>query len=355
MKNNDRTSNRSILKMVALIGYLFFISSASSQDFGTKLDSAIRVADKIIETDNRVFFKNVESLIIYFQGKIIFEKYYHGYPKDSLHQLQSQTKSIVSLLMGIAVDHGFIKDENVPVSAYFPEYFGTGANLRSRLGIKDLLTMSSGFEWEEMIPLDDPKNDNINMYRSNNWLKYALTRSMSREPFSEFKYNSGCPMIVAGIIEKSTKMKLGDFAEKYLFGPLGIEEYYWLKDSTGFCHAGGGLFLKPRDMLKIGTVVLNKGKWDNSQIVSENWIKRATQSYFRTSFDNSGYGYFWWVREMLNDEKKSKKVISAEGAGGQNLYIFDDNGMVVAFTERNYRTPQVGPIFIKETILKILQ
>jgi CubicO group peptidase (beta-lactamase class C family) len=342
------------LKIYALIGCLFFVSPASSQDILTKLDSAIKVADKIIETDNRVFFRNVESLIVYFQGNIIFEKYYNGYPKDSLHQIQSQTKSIVALLMGIAIDHGFIKDENVPVSVYFPEYFDTGDNLKSRLAVKDLLTMSSGFEWEEMIPLDDPKNDNINMFRSNSWLKYVLSRPMAKESFTEFKYNSGCPMIVAGIIEKSTNMLLEDFANKYLFVPLGISEYSWIKDSTGFCHAGGGLFLRPKDMLKIGILVLNKGKWDNRKIVSENWIQKATQSYFLTSFDNSGYGYFWWVREMLTNKAKTTNVISAEGAGGQKLYIFNEYNLVVAFTERNYRTPQVGPLFIKETILKSL-
>ena len=107
-------------------------------------------------------------------------------------------------------------------------------------------------------------------------------------------------------------------------------------------------------MLKIGILVLNKGKWDNRKIVSENWIQKATQSYFLTSFDNSGYGYFWWVREMLTNKAKTTNVISAEGAGGQKLYIFNEYNLVVAFTERNYRTPQVGPLFIKETILKSL-
>lgn len=135
------------------------------------------------------------------------------------------------------------------------------------------------------------------MNNSGNYLQYALSKPLVKKPYSEFKYNSGCPIIVAGIIEKSAKMSLEQFAEKYLFKPLGIKKYYWIKDSTGFCHAGGGLFLKPRDMLKIGVMVMNKGKWENQQVISKNWINKATQPYLSTMFDICSYGYFWWVRD----------------------------------------------------------
>ena len=319
------------------------------------LDLAISKADSIISTDNRAFFKNVESLIVYSHGGIKFEKYYNSYKKDSLHRLQSQTKSIVALLMGIAIDKGYVSSENEPVSKYFPEYFNNSDQLKSTVTIRDLMTMSAGFRWEEMIPLDDPRNDNINMFNSNNWLRYSLTRSMVQKPFTGFKYNSGCPMIVTGIIEKATKMRLDEFAVVYLFEPLKIKRYYWLKDSTGFCHAGGGLFLKPMDMMKIGIMVMNNGKWEKEQIISENWIRKATSSYIPTSFDISTYGYFWWIREMKTGGTKTTRVITAEGAGGQKLYIFPEYQLIIAFTERNYSTPQVGPIFISESILPLLK
>lgn len=134
--------------------YVFFmIASISTNVFSqhidiSKLDSAIIIADNLIETNPRIFFKNVESFIAYSQGEIKFEKYYNGIDKDSLHQIQSQTKSIVSLLMGIAIDKGFVTSENEPVSHYFPEYFNTGESLKSSLTIRDILTMSAGFEWE---------------------------------------------------------------------------------------------------------------------------------------------------------------------------------------------------------------
>lgn len=330
------------------------LASFSQKIDMAKLDSAILASDRIISTDNRAFFKNVESLIVFSDGGVRFEKYYNGYKKDSLHQIQSQTKSVVALLMGIAVDKGYISSENESVSKYFPEYFNNSDQLKSTVTIRDLLTMSAGFRWEEMIPMNDPGNDNMNMFRTGNWLSYALTRPMAIKPFTEFKYNSGCPMIAAGIIEKATKMKLDEFAVRNLFEPLKIKRYNWLKDSTGLCHAGGGLYLSPMDMMKIGIMVMDNGTWENKQIVSEDWIRKATTSYFPTSFDISTYGYFWWIREMKTGGGKTTLVISAEGAGGQKLHIFPEYQLIIAFTERNFTTPQVGPLFISESILPIL-
>jgi len=337
---------------IMLIPFPNILAQPASVD-NLKLDSAIMVADRIIETDNRIFFKNVESIIVFSDGELNFEKYYNGYKRDSLHLIQSQTKSIVALLMGIAIDKGFIENENVPVAFYFPEYFSNGDKLKSGVTIRDLLTMTAGFEWEEMIPFDDPENDNARMYRSGNWLRYSLSRPMAAEPSREFKYNSGCPMIVAGIIEKATKMPLDDFAEKYLFGPLKINNYSWLKDPAGFCHAGGGLSMLPADIVKIGILVSNNGKWDGRQVVSEEWIRKVTRSYISTSFDTSGYGYFWWIRDMHIKGNKTIMMASAEGAGGQKLYVFPEYKLIISFTEHNYTTPQVGPLFINESVLPV--
>jgi CubicO group peptidase (beta-lactamase class C family) len=161
-------------------------------------------------------------------------------------------------------------------------------------------------------------------------------------------------MIIAGIIEKASKMRLDRFAEKYLFNPLGIDDYRWIKDLTGFCHAGGGLHIKPADMMKIGLLVMNQGRWNNEQIISEKWISKVVHPYIATNFGNSEYGYFWWINEYPLSQGRTVTVVSAEGAGGQKLYIFPDYKLVIAFTERNYTTPQVSPMFIMESILPLL-
>lgn len=213
--------------------------------------------------------------------------------------------------------------------------------------------MSAGFKWEEMIPFGDPGNDNRKMFQSMKWLEYALTRPMAEKPFTLFNYNSGCPIIVAAIIQKASWMKMDEFAEKYLFSPLDIKKSAWLKDSTGLCHGGGGLFLGPSDMVKIGVMMMNNGIWNNRRIVSEEWIRKSTTSFLPTGPDNSAYGYFWWIRQMKTSED-STKVISAEGAGGQTMFILPEYGLIIAFTERNYNTPQVGSMFLREGILKLL-
>jgi len=339
----------------ALSCLLFVCQLFSQQPSPSKLESAIIAAHHKIETDTRSFFKNVESFIVVAKGNLALEKYYNGAKKDSLHLIQSQTKSIVSLLMGIAIDKGYVKDENELVAQYFPDEFGKDDGLKLSLRIKDVLTMSAGMDWEEMLPVDDPKNDNANMFRSGKWLQYALTRPMAKKPFIEFKYNSGCPMMIEGIIQKTTHMTLDDFAIEYLFEPLGIKEHSWQKDSTGFYHAGGGLSLKPIDMVKIGKLILAKGQWGGVQIVPESWIRKATQPYFVTTFSQYGYGYFWWVKDMMIHEHKTTKVISAQGAGGQYLYVFPEFDLVISFTEHNYGTPLVGPFIIDHFILPSLR
>jgi len=320
----------------------------------SELDRALKKAEDRIATSPLVSYRNLESFIVWSAGAIRFEKYYNGASPDSLHHIQSQTKSIVSLLMGIAIDRGLVGSEQETVSRWFPESFNAEDDpMKSSVTIRDLLTMSAGFKWEEWLPFDDPNNDNMNMYNGGKYLSYALSRRMAVKPFTEFKYNSGCPMIVAGIIEKATKMPLDDFAEKYLFGPLKINNYSWLKDPAGFCHAGGGLSMLPADIVKIGILVSNNGKWDGRQVVSEEWIRKVTRSYISTSFDTSGYGYFWWIRDMHIKGNKTIMMASAEGAGGQKLYVFPEYKLIISFTEHNYTTPQVGPLFINESVLPV--
>lgn len=320
-----------------------------------KLNSSIKEAEKIINTDSRIFFKNIRSLIISKDGKTIHEGYYNGHHKDSIRIIQSQTKSIVALLMGIAIDNGFIKDENELAAKYFPEYFDRNDTLKSSIRIKDLLTMSSGMLWEEWIPFNDPKNDNINMFNSGDWLNYALTRPMAAKPFTEFKYNSGSPMIIAAIIQKATGMTLEAFTEKYLFKPLGIKTYSWQKDSKNFPHAGGGLLLKPADMITIGELVLFKGKWGNTAIISSEWIEKISKPYFFTTLRNYYYGYYWWIHEGKINTGKSTRIISAQGAGGQYMYIIPEYNLVVGFTEDNMNNPLVGDLIMQNVVLPSLK
>lgn len=327
----------------------------SAQSSLSPLDNAIIKTENRIETSSIPSFRNLESFMVWHAGEYKHINYYNGLSGEALHQVQSQTKSVVSLLMGIAIDKGFIKDEYESVSTFFPEYFTKEDSLKSLITIRDLLTMSAGFDWEEMLPFNDQRNNNIQMNYSVSYLNYVLARPMVQRPFTQFKYNSGSPMIVAGIIEKAARMTVDRFAEKYLFKPLKISEYRWLKDSTGLCHAGGGLFLKPEDMVKIGVLVLNGGKWEGKSIISEEWIKKSFQSIFQTTFSDFSYGYFWWIKDINVTDIKTTKVVSAQGAGGQYMYILPEYDLIVAFTENNFGTPLVGPFLFEAYFVPALQ
>ncbi len=323
------------------------------QELGSLIETVTGAADKIIETDARESFRNFDSLIVLHQGRTAFEKYYNSVQGGAPHTMQSQTKSITALLLGAAIDQGFIKSENEKVAPYFPESFDPADKLKSAMTIKDLLTMSAGIDWEEMLPQEDPKNDNTKMFRSDDWLAYVLARPMAVLPGTVFKYNSGSPIMVAAIIEKASGLPLEEFARKALFEPLEINDFTWLKNTKGFCHAGGGLALKPMNMAKIGEMVLNKGIWKGRRIISEGWIERATTPRFMTEFDKSGYGYFWWTKDYDLGGGRTMRVVSSRGAGGQYTHIIPEFGIVMAFTERNFTTPQVGGMILGDLIEKI--
>jgi CubicO group peptidase (beta-lactamase class C family) len=345
--------NARLLLCLALIAGPAYGRQSPPPDLGSLFKAVTGEADKIIEADARESFKNFDSLIVLRQGRPVFEKYYNGIRGDAPHTMQSQTKSVTALLLGAAIDQGFLKSENEPVSRFFPAAFDAADKLKTAMTIKHLLTMSAGIDWEEMLPQEDPKNDNTKMFRSEDWLAYVLARPMAVSPGTVFKYNSGSPIMVAAIIEKATGLRLEEFARKALFEPLEINDFTWLKNSKGFCHAGGGLALKPMDMAKIGELVLNKGIWKGRRIISEGWIERATTPRFMTEFDKSGYGYFWWTKDYDLGDGRKTRVISSRGAGGQYTHILPEYGIVMAFTERNSTTPQVGGMILGDLIEKL--
>src|SRR4030042_2218880 len=169
---------------------VFSFSSLTAQSGIFALDNAIIKAEDRIETSSMPSFRNLESFLVWSEGDFKLKKYYNGVSGTTLHQIQSQTKSIVSLLMGIAIDKGFVKSEDEPVSDFFPEYFNSQDSLKSLVTIRDMLTMSAGFEWEERVPFSDPRHHNINMNYSGSYLQYALSRPMAAKPFTEFQQKS---------------------------------------------------------------------------------------------------------------------------------------------------------------------
>jgi CubicO group peptidase (beta-lactamase class C family) len=259
------------------------------------------------------------SLLIVRNGYLVSETYFGGYQQDTRHELYSCTKSIVSTLIGIAIDKGYIDRMNHGVLAFFPEH--TFANLNGQketMTLEDLLTMRSGLGWQEGNPVYGA------MYRSPDWVQFVLDEPMAQPPGSQFNYCSGCSHILSAILQQATGMNPRDFAEQYLFQPLGISNVQWDTDAMGIPIGGWGLQLAPRDMAKLGYLYLRDGQWDGQQIVSAKWVENATRKHTETD-GALGYGYQWWTHSSLAG-------YTALGRYGQTIFVIPEANLVIVTT-----------------------
>jgi CubicO group peptidase (beta-lactamase class C family) len=197
--------------------------------------------------------------------------------------------------------------------------------------------MSAGLGWDERsYPHGDSRNDNTAMNNSINWIEYIMNRKRAKPPGESFNYTSGLSILLGGIIKNTSGLYADDFAEKYLFEPLGISDYKWYRNWDATIHTGGGLQLKPRDMAKIGYMMLKGGIWQGEQIVSHSWVNESTQAHIEAG--GYGYGYQWWCGKTI----KNNRIIEAfwaAGAGGQFIIVLPSLDLVVVFTAKHRDNP----------------
>ena len=329
-------------KILLLLFSVILLQDARAQSIDS---SIIRTMEASIKNGT---YPNIHSVLISHHSKLIYEKYWAGkdehwgndagiikHSKDSLHDIRSISKSIVSACIGIAIQQGKIKSIDQKVLNFFPEYAKLDTGLKSLLTIKHLLTMSSGIVWNEDIPYDDPKNSEIRMIRSPNPIEYVLSQPMDSPPGKVWKYNGGTTQLLAAIIEKTTGKKVDEFAQKYLFQPLGITSFEWLKyPGTNQPAAASGLRLRSRDLLKFGLLYNNRGIWHNKHILPEKWIKESFQSHVQRPGGGS-YGYqFWlWPDTILNEPTS---IVACVGNGDQRIFFDKTHDLVVVITAGNY-------------------
>lgn len=295
-------------------------------------------------------YSNIHSIVISQKGERVYEQYFNGWNKDSLHDSRSAFKSITSLLVGIAIDKGFIKDVHQKVYSFFPEYKAFSGNdaWKKDMTIANLLRMQSGFDCEEF---NDGKDCETDMMATKDWVRFSLDLPMKNRPGTVWAYTSCDPMILSGIISRTAKMSVMDFAKKYLFGPMGITHYRWTVDASGYGMTAGSFYMLPADMAKIGEMVLEKGTWKGRRIVSASWLAQSTDtpipipdfSFVRFSKSAvaipqpSYYGYYWY-REEIRTNAFREKVLFASGNGGQYIMVVERLGVVIAFTQGNYQS-----------------
>jgi CubicO group peptidase (beta-lactamase class C family) len=262
----------------------------------------------------------LHSLLVSRRGELLLERYYNGASAARVANVKSVAKSIISALVGMAIDRRLIAGVETPIVSYFPELKKDRDQRKMKITVEDLLTMRPG--------LESTSNRNYGAWvQSRNWVQHALSRPMLADPGQEMDYSTGNTHLLSAIVTKVTGTSTWQFANDSLARPLGFALTRWPRDPQGIYFGGNDMLLTPRQMLAFGELYLRKGRVDGKSIVPERWIDTSMVPRGRSNFSGQRYGYGWWVRELAGHD-----AYYAWGFGGQYIIVVPDLEMVVVAT-----------------------
>jgi CubicO group peptidase (beta-lactamase class C family)/isoprenylcysteine carboxyl methyltransferase (ICMT) family protein YpbQ len=297
----------------ALVVLALAIRPAAAAPAEPVLDSALDVAADL---------PRLHSLLVSWHGDLLVERYFHGVRATQPANMKSASKSVISALVGIAIDRGLIEGVNESIGAFFPEQLRQGdAAAKRAITIEDLLTMRSG--------LESTSNRNYGAWvLSRNWVSYALSRRLVAEPGTRMIYSTGNSHLLSAILTKAARESTWTFAQDTLGGPLGFQLAKWPQDPQGIYFGGNDMLMTPRQMLAFGELYLHGGRANGRQVVPASWV--AASFVPRTESPRAGgrsYGYGWWIRDLAGHA-----TYYAWGYGGQFIFIVPDLDLVVVAT-----------------------
>ena len=266
-----------------------------------------------------------------------FNPWWHPYyRRGTLHTLQSVTKTITSVIIGVAVTRGDFPSIDTPVLAWFDTARVANIDERKRrMTVRHLLTMTGGLSWNENLPYIDPNNTGSALEASPDWVQFTIDRPMMREPGTEFNYSSGESALLAHVFRRATGMDIEEYAARHLFGPLGIRQWFWKRSPSGTADTEGGLYLETRDLARIWYLFLQGGVWNGTRVVSPEWVRASVTPAVSVSPAPGApkYGYLWWLYPDPLDDARS--IWGGSGFGGQWPMAFPDLDLVVVFNSWN--------------------
>ena len=326
------------LAMFALIAHSARASdgrrTALPEDVG--IDSAPLVEMFDFIRDRKV---PVHSVQIVRHGVLALDAYFYPFEPGTRHDVASVTKSITSLLIGLALDEKRLPGVRQPLTQAFPELRVAHVDERkSRITLEHLLCMTAGWDCGF-----EPKEARLfEMRRSSDWLQFMLDLPMTAEPGTRWAYCSGNSHVLSILLTRTTGSNAFSFAQRELFGPLGIKDVGWPVDPAGHNHGWGDLQLRPRDMARIGELMLQRGRWRDRQVLSEAWVTASTRPHVERTSNNDHYGYAWWVKGT-----NFPGMFEAVGRGGQRITVWPARDVVVVFTGGGFEPGDLAPFLLK--------
>jgi CubicO group peptidase (beta-lactamase class C family) len=351
-------------RLAMLIALMLFASSAATAEDcglplpGTEMGYVVKSEASAPETGCGLVRQiektqvNPHAVLVLRHGALIFERYGGGwdqpwggppgpyqYGAEDIHDVRSVSKSVVSLLIGIALDRGLIKNLDQSIFNSLPGYEDLATPDSRKISPRMLLTMTSGFHTNEQLPYTHPNNTERLMAIAADPYRSVLERKLTAIPGARWAYSGGDTMLLSRILQNASGQTLTAFAEDNLFKPLGITTYRWMAlKASGETAAYGGLKLRPRDMAKLGLLVLQQGRYDGKQIVSQEWIKTSTAPQQDAWFPYQ-YAMHWWSSDLMPDAPQKQRLIIALGIGGQRIVVVPDMDTVVVITAGMYDDP----------------
>ncbi len=320
---NDGLTSRSISQIQANPDYLYRLLAGFQQGF----------------------FGNINSFLIMKDGELVVEQYFNGWSQEKPHQLRSVSKSVTSLLVGSAIDQGFIHSTEDTIGEYLPDYKQLLSGAKGDITIADLLTMAAGLSWDQ--PSDgDGSTVNINQLveQSADSVAFVLSRSLVEQPGEVFNYRDAYTYVMGEILRNATGSKSAQaYIENSSLSQLDFGPTPWLRLADGRTATAYGLQLRPRDLAKIGQLMLNRGQWQGTELLSESWITESTSAQIATNSSRKPwpwqeYGYFWWGTDFEVDGHSYHADI-ADGFGGQFIVVIEALNLVVVSTAENFYFP----------------
>ncbi len=299
-------------------------------------ESLLNAADAYLETIPYMW-----SFLVLRNGCLVHERYFSGSASDQSNNIHSASKSILSSVVGIAIDQGYIQGVDQPISQILVDYFaGITDEAKRSITVGNLLTMTAGFDWVEdqtEYRIDD----------QDDWIQAILSLDMATAPGESFNYSTGQSHLLSAVLTEATGTSYCEFAHENLLDRIGITAEHWGRDPQGYFSGGFNLYMTPRELARYGQVVLDGGKWHGQQVIPHDWVATATSHQVSAGW-GFGYGFLWWLRQQ-----EGHHISIAWGYGGQMAHVIPDLGMVVVFTTntRDYEPDFSGLDVVNDYLL----